>query len=102
MSAKVKSSLRPRWCREPGCDVRIILATRDGRWLPYEAAERDPGTQATAGSHVLVGAQAWRREDLIEHFMTQFEISREKAEALVIGYPHHRPHFHITEPGADE
>ena len=102
MAAKAKgkgrtSPLDPRWCNQHGCDVRIILAVRDGRWLPYEATEREAGSQASIGCHVLVGSQAWRPDDLAEHFQAQFEINREKAEVLVLGYPHHRPHLHIDD-----
>lgn len=99
MTAKVKSPMRPRRCNHPDCDTRIILAVRADtrRWVPYEAAEREPGSLAAAGAHVLVGVQAWRRDDLIEHFRVQFESNREQAEALVVGYPHHRPHYHLTE-----
>lgn len=96
---KLKSPLQPRWCNHDGCDTRIILAVRQdtGRYVPYEARDREPASLVSGDCHVLVGAQAWRREDLIEQFRVQFEITREKAEALVVGYPHHRPHFHIEE-----
>jgi hypothetical protein len=91
--------MQPRWCNHEGCATRIILALRADtrRWVPYEATEREPGSLAAAGAHVLVGNQAWTPADLREHFRVQFEISREKAEALVIGYPHHRPHFHLDD-----
>ena len=99
MAAKGKSLLRPRWCNHDGCDVRIILALRadTGKCVPYEAADQSPDAVAAGGCHVLVGTQAWRRADLIEHFQVTFQITTDRAEALVVGYPHHRPHFHTTD-----
>lgn len=99
MAAAKASPLTPRWCDQQGCSTRIILALRadTGRWVPYEAEDRTPGSLMAAGCHVLVGAQAWKPSDLVEHFRAQFEITRERAEALVVGYPHHRPHFHLDD-----
>lgn len=89
-----------RECNRPGCTVRIVLAMRvdNHKWVPYEAEPREG--DAMAGCHVLVGDQAWNPPALAEHFRVRFEIpSPEKARELVSEYPHHRPHFHLTDEG---
>lgn len=89
----------PRWCRETGCDTRIILARRDvtTRWLALEARTQPAFTEASAGCLVVVDDTAWTPADLTTHFMTRFEIAEEKARALVADYPFHRPHHHEKE-----
>lgn len=92
----------PRWCRETGCDMKVILARAPGRggqsvWIALEAMDRHPESTEAVGCRVLVDGTAWRPQDLIEHFMTRWEISEEKARELVLDYPHHRPHHHATE-----
>lgn len=86
----------PRWCRDDGCDIKVILARRafTGTWAAYEATDRPPFSMEAAGCHVVVAGQAWKPADLIEDFMTRYEISEAKARELVEGYPFHRPHFH--------
>lgn len=89
----------PRWCRA-GCGMEIILARRPGRegsWVVLEAKDRHPESTEAVGCRVLVDGTAWQPKDLVEQFMTRFEISEEKARALVLDYPHHRPHHHETE-----
>lgn len=83
-----------RWCREPGCQTRIIFARRNGKPVPYEATDVPPFTEQSADCHVLVSGQAWRPADLIEDFHTRLEIAEPAARELVSGYPFHRPHFH--------
>lgn len=91
-----RGATRPRWCREVECDVRVIFARRDltDRWVALEARDRRPASTDAVGSLVVVDRRAWQPEALAEHFMTRFEISREKARELVADYPHHRPHHH--------
>lgn len=85
----------PRWCRQE-CGTEIILARNPGRdtWVPLEAKTRHPESTEAVGCRVLVDGTAWQPQDLVEQFMTRFEISEEKARALVLDYPHHRPHHH--------
>lgn len=89
----------PRWCRATGCDVQVILARLDvtERWVALEAKELPAFNQVSTGSLVVVDNTAWRPADLIEHFMTRFEIAEEKARDLVADYPFHRPHHHDKE-----
>lgn len=89
----------PRWCREDGCDTKVVLARRvlTGKWAAYEAEDRPPFSPEAAGCHVLVSGQAWAPMDLIEDFQTRFEIAEPKAHELVEGYPFHRPHHHEKE-----
>lgn len=86
----------PRFCNEPGCDVRVILARRfpTGRWRAYEAADQPPFSQQAAGCDVIVAGQAWRPLDLVEDFMVRHELTETSAHELVSGYPFHRQHFH--------
>lgn len=93
----------PRWCREPGCDTRVVLARRafTGTWLAVEATDRPPFSMESAGCVVVVAGQAWDPRDLIEDFMTRFETSEPKARELVEGYPFHRPHM-CTTPTTEE
>lgn len=96
---------KPRACRETGCRTRVILAKRDvtDRWLALEARDRPGFSEEAAGCLVVVDGTAWRPADLIEHFMTQFEIGEPEARALVADYPFHRPHHHErTESNADK
>lgn len=46
---------------------------------------------------VVVNAQAWRRVDLLEHYLVSREVSEEKARELVDTYPHHLLHTHHQE-----
>jgi len=64
--------------------------------VPYEHTDREPFSATALGCHVLVAGVAWVPRDLIEHFMTTFEISEDRARQLVEGYPFHRPHHHET------
>lgn len=86
----------PRWCREDDCGVKVILARRafTGAWAAYEAQDRPPYSQESAGCHVLINGQAWKPLDLIEDFQTRFEVAEPKARELVAGYPFHRLHSH--------
>lgn len=93
------SPLTPRPCRE-GCGVQVFLARlmpQGTRWGAFELTDRDPSTQAAVGCRVLVGVQAWRPADLVEHFQTTREISEEQARELSGGYSWHRPHHHMGE-----
>lgn len=84
------------------CGASIFFAQRVGRdglsWRPFNA---EPST--TDGlrqvSHVLIGDQAWRRTDLIEHWHVRQEITEDAARALVDDYPHHLLHQHHTDEG---
>ena len=71
------SPLTPRPCRDDTCDVSVIVAARQphGRWAAFEAADRNPSTQAAADCWVLIGTQAWRPADLVEQLMVSREIS---------------------------
>jgi len=96
---------QPRFCRDIGCDTRVILAKRDvtDRWIALEARDQPAFTEQSAGCLVIVDGTAWRPVDLIDHFMTRFEIAEPQARALVADYPFHRPHHHErAESGADK
>lgn len=90
------------WCREPGCDTKLLFARRHGRALPYEYDDRAPFSLASTGCHVLVAGEAWIPRDLIEDFQTRLGISEEKARELVSGYPFHRPHRCERPTGAEK
>lgn len=84
----------PRYCNRTGCTMRIILAqvVTTGRWLPFEATDRAPFSDAATGCHVLLNNEAWRPADLIEDFRVRFETTEAKARDLLNGYPWHRMH----------
>lgn len=90
----VDRSPRPRTCNVCGQDIVFATRADTGRRVPYEAADRPP---ESAGCHVLVGDQAWRIPDLVEHFQVRYETTEAAARKLVEGYPHHRPHFHSSD-----
>ena len=46
---------------------------------------------------VVVNAQAWRRVDLLEHYLITRQVDEEKARELVDTYPHHLLHVHDRE-----
>ena len=46
---------------------------------------------------VVVNAQAWRRVDLLEHYLITKQVGEEKARELVDTYPHHLLHVHDRE-----
>lgn len=82
----------PVLCRE-GCGVRLVFAKRNGRTVPYEADDRPPFTEASAGCHVLIAGQAYTPLDAIEHFHTTGAGMAEPAAIKqVSGHPWHRPH----------
>ena len=73
-----------------------------GRWPTWTAAddarEASPKRdQLEAFALVLLGTQAWRRVDLLEHYLVSREVSEEKARELVDTYPHHLLHTHHQE-----
>lgn len=88
------------WCRETGCDTKLIFATRDAgtgtaRLVPYEYADQDPDSTAAASCHVIVNGVAFTPAEAIEHFMTRGTgRSEEAARALAHGFPFHLPHAH--------
>lgn len=83
----------PRPCRDD-CGTNVLLARRQpgGGWDVFEATDRNPTSIAAVGCWVLVGAQAWRPHELVEHIHVTQEISAESARDLVNGYPWHRLH----------
>lgn len=85
------------WCREIGCDTKLLFASRNGRRLPYEYTDRPPFSDEATGCHVLVAGQAMTPAEAIEDFRVRFEVAEDKARDLVSGYPFHRPHHHPTE-----
>ena len=46
---------------------------------------------------VVINAQAWRRVDLLEHYLITRQVDEEKARELVDTYPHHLLHVHESE-----
>lgn len=86
------------WCREIGCETKLIFATRNGRLLPYEHADQPPFSDQSVGAHVLVAGQAFTPREAIEDFQVRLAIDSEKARDLVSGYPFHRLHLHDKEP----
>ena len=46
---------------------------------------------------VVVNTQAWRRVDLLEHYLITKQVGEEKARELVDTYPHHLLHVHDRE-----
>jgi hypothetical protein len=80
------------WCRN-GCDTKLIFASRDGRLVPYEYADRAPFSDTAVGCHVLIDGVALTPREAIEHFQTRGEgRSEAAARELVSGYPWHRAH----------
>lgn len=96
------------WCRETGCDTKLIFATRypgtpSARLVPYEYADRAPFSLESTGCHVIIaGQQSMTPGEAIEDFKVRLGISDEKARELVAGYPFHRPHFHEPTTDGDE
>lgn len=86
------------WCRESGCDTKLIFATRNGTRRPYEHTDRPPFSVEATGCHVIVAGQAFTPREAIEHFAIRFEVPEDKARDLVEGYPFHRPHTHDPSP----
>jgi hypothetical protein len=82
------------WCREIGCDTKIIFAARNGRALPYEHTDRAPFSIEATGAHVLISGQTFTPREAIEDFQTRLGIAEDKARELVSGYPFHRLHLH--------
>lgn len=100
------SRLLPRPCVH-SCGSAVFTAmkapTPTGqapKWIPFEAGDRNPAKDEAVRCWVIVGAQAWRPTDLVEHLMTTREISEEKARELAGGYPWHRPHTCIERGDA--
>ena len=46
---------------------------------------------------VVVNTQAWRRVDLLEHYLITKQVGEENARELVDTYPHHLLHVHDRE-----
>lgn len=84
----------PRPCN--GCDVSVILAFNPltTHWRAFEAAERIPWSNESAGCYVIIHGQAWRPIDYVEDVRVRNELTEEKAKELAAGWPWHRPHFH--------
>lgn len=80
----------PRECRNDGCTTKVILARVCTRWTALEADARTGLQQA--GCLVLVESTAWPLSQLVEHFMTTYEVPEPRARDLALDYPFHRPH----------
>lgn len=90
----------PRPCRDEDCDGLVIVAQRvagNGKltWRVFDAIPVTDDRRSFA--HVLVGTQAWRRVDLVEHWHVTREIPEDQARDLVDDYPHHLLHVHDRE-----
>jgi hypothetical protein len=90
------------WCNNgPDCETQLIFASRNGRLVPYEYADRPPFSDSAVGCHVLIDGIALTPREAIEHFQTRGEgRSEDAARELVSGYPFHRPHY-CERPGTD-
>ena len=101
MAAKpLPSPTTPRPCRDEECGFPVIVAQRVAAagkltWRVFDATPVTDDRRSFA--HVLVGTQAWRRVDLIEHWHVTREISEEQARDLVDDYPHHLLHIHAGD-----
>lgn len=58
----------PQPCRY-GCGESVVVAqsVASGRWRPFEARDRTPGSDAAVNCWVLVGPRAWRPGDLADY-----------------------------------
>ena len=90
-----------------GCGMDVIIAKRmplyaggPAVWRALNADEVTDDRRSFA--YVLVGTQAWRRVDLVEHWHVSQEISEEAARLLVDDYPHHLLHTHHTDDDGDD
>lgn len=87
-----------RPCKDTGCDVKIMWATRAGtdRWVPLEVTDQEPFSVNATGCLVVVGSEAWRPADLMEHFLVRLEgaATEEHLRDLASGYPWRRIHVH--------
>lgn len=78
--------LRP--CESCGEDIFFALRAPIGNsWRPLDA--RPVTDDRKAFALVLIGHQAWRRVDLLEHYLITRQVDEEKARELVDTYPHH-------------
>lgn len=68
-------------------------------WRPLTAQPVSDDRRAFA--LVVINAQAWRRVDLLEHYLVTREVDEEKARELVDTYPHHLFHTHLNDEGND-
>lgn len=88
-------SEEPRECRVEGCQTLVVLARRApvlASWKAFEYPEHPAWSRPDLW--VLVGDQAWKPLDLIEHWHVTREITEEAARGLVGDYPFHLPHSH--------
>lgn len=101
MAEKKIGPLDRRPCRD-NCGQDVILAQRipTGKWRALDATPVTDDRMSFA--MVLVGSQAWRRGDLLEHYVVSREISEDKARELVDTYPHHLLHVHDDESEGDQ
>lgn len=95
--------LDPRPCDT--CAGSIFFAQRVAGvgklvWRAFDAAPVTDDRRAFA--HVLVGTQAWRRGDLLEHYLVSRQLADDKARELADTYPHHMLHTHPTDEGTDQ
>lgn len=89
-----------RPCETCGEDIFFALrAPIGGSWRALNAAPVTDDRKAFA--LVLIGHQAWRRVDLLEHYLVTREVTEEKARELADTYPHHLLHTHLNDEGND-
>lgn len=101
---KRRGQLQQTTCTHPGCGESLIFArlaedTRQHIALLVEPVPAE--STAAAVARVVVGPQAWRPGDLLDHFRATFpSASDNRVRDLVATYEHHLPHSH-PDTGTD-
>lgn len=79
------------------CGEPIFFAQRipSDQWRAFTATPA--GVNHRPFAYVVIGVQAWRRVDLLEHYLITRQVTEEKARELIDTYPHHLLHTHDRE-----
>ena len=84
-----------RPCDSCGEDIFFAFSPVSSSWRALTAEPVTDDRRAFA--LVVVNTQAWRRVDLLEHYLITKQVGEEKARELVDTYPHHLLHVHDRE-----
>jgi hypothetical protein len=96
--ASFRGSLRPldrRPCDSCGESIFFAFSPVSESWRALTAEPVTDDRRAFA--LVVVNTQAWRRVDLLEHYLITRQVNEEKARELIDTYPHHLLHVHDRE-----
>lgn len=81
-----------RQCDTCGESIFFAFSPVSDSWRALTAEPVSDDRRAFA--LVVLNAQAWRRVDLLEHYLITRQVDEEKARELVDTYPHHLLHVH--------